>query len=247
MARALDVEDMEAVVSGRSIYNLKFADDIGLLTESLTDLQSLLDRVDAESNRFGLTISRAMTEVQCIPPEGQPLLTNIGGVTLKQTKDFVYLGGKISDTIGSGADVERRIDLAMGVARSMAEIWKAKDTMTSTKVRLYNTLALSVLLYNAETWTIKEELRRKLLVFEMTVLQRIAGVTRWGRCRNADIRVELGIGRDVVNRVRSKRLSYFGHVVRMQPTRTYSMEEYTGDDRLADPRKGGWTTSEKTA
>ena len=58
MARALDVEDMGAVVSGRLINNLKFADDVGLLTESSTDLQSLLDRVDEESNRFGLTISR---------------------------------------------------------------------------------------------------------------------------------------------------------------------------------------------
>ena len=63
MARALDVEDMGAVVSGRSINNLKFADDIGLLTESSTDLQSLLDRVDAESKRFGLTLSKAKTEV----------------------------------------------------------------------------------------------------------------------------------------------------------------------------------------
>ena len=220
MARALDVEDMGAVVSGRSISNLKFADDIALIAESSTDLQSLLDGVDAESNRFGLTVSKAKTEAQCIPPEDQPLMTNIGGVTLKQTKDFVYLGGKISDTVGSGADVERRIGLATGVARSMAEIWKAKDIMTSTKVRLYNTLVLSVLLYNAETWTMKEELRRKLLVFEMTVLRRIAGVTRWDRCRNADIREKLGIGRDIVNRVRAKRLSYFGHVVRMQPART---------------------------
>ena len=214
------MEDLGAVVSGRSISNLKFADDIALIAESSTDLQSLLDRVDAESNRFGLTVSKEKTEAQCIPPEDQPLLTNIGGVTLKQTKDFVYLGGKISDTVGSGADVERRIGLAMGVARSMAEIWKAKDIMTSTKVRLYNTLVLSVLLYNAETWTMTEELRRKLLVFEMTVLRRIAGVTRWDRCRNADIREKLGIGRDIVNRVRAKRLSYFGHVVRMQPART---------------------------
>ena len=64
----------------------------------------------------------------------------------------------------------------------------------------------------------KEESNRKLLVFEMSVLRSIEGVTRRYRCRNTDIRTELGVTRDVVNHVRAKRLSYFGHVVRMQPS-----------------------------
>ena len=88
-----------------------------------------------------------------------------------------------------------------------------------TKTRLYKALVLSVLLYNAETWTMTEEIGRKLLVFEMAVLRRIAGISRWDRRRNVDIRRELEINRDVVNQVRSRRLSYFGHVVRMSPNR----------------------------
>src|SRR5271163_4598025 len=35
-----------------------------------------------------------------------------------------------------------------------------------------------------------------------------------------DIRCKLGVTRDVVNHVRSRRLSYFGHIVRMAPSRT---------------------------
>jgi len=48
-------------------------------------------------------------------------------------------------------------------------------------------------------------------VFKMTVLRRIRGVTRRDWHRNVDIRKELGVTRDVVNEVRHRRLSYFGH------------------------------------
>jgi len=226
MARALESDDIGAIVSGTRINNLKFADDIGLLAESPTDLQFLVNSTEEESKRFGLTVSTAKTEVQCIPPDDRPMLTSINGVPLKQTADFVYLGGKISDSADSSADIERRIGLATGVARSLAVLWKSKDIGIPTKIRLYNTLVLSVLLYNSETWSMKEELNRKLLVFEMSVLRCIAGVTRKDRQRNTDIRSQLGVARDVVKHVRAKHLSYFGHIVRMQPSRIPSILLY---------------------
>ena len=59
---------------------------------------------------------------------------------------------------------------------------------------------------NAETWTMTEEMGRKLLVFEMAVLRCIAGISRWDRRRNVDMRKDPGISRDVVNHIRSRRL-----------------------------------------
>ena len=49
MARALDDGNLGAIVSGSIVSNLKFADDIGLLSETADDLQSLIDRAQAES------------------------------------------------------------------------------------------------------------------------------------------------------------------------------------------------------
>jgi len=45
----------------------------------------------------------------------------------------------------------------------------------------------TVVLYNAETWTLKQEHQRKLRVFEVAVLRRICGVPRRDRKRNIDI------------------------------------------------------------
>jgi len=115
---------------------------------------------------------------------------------------YLYLGGKVSELATSDADIDRRIGLATKVTRGLTSIWRSNDICTITKVRSYKTYVLAVLLYNSETWTLKEAQIRRLQVFEMTVLRRIRGVTKRDRRRkNVDIRKELGVTRDVVNEV----------------------------------------------
>jgi len=91
------------------------------------------------------------------------------------------------------SDVVRRIGLAAGIVRSLHQIWKAEDISKSTKVLLYKTLVHSIILYNSETWTLKENHKRKLRVFEMSVLKKICGITRKDRRRNVNILKELSV------------------------------------------------------
>jgi len=51
--------------------------------------------------------------------------------------------------------------------RKLQMIWNVDDISKKT-----------LLLYNSETWTLKEEHKRKLKVFEMSVLRKILGVMR---------------------------------------------------------------------
>jgi len=82
-----------------------------------------------------------------------------------------------------------------------------------------NRLVQSIILYNSETWTMKEKHRSKLRVFEMTVLRKICRVTRKHRRRNVDILKELSIERDIINALQCRRLTYFGHVTWMHKDR----------------------------
>jgi len=54
-----------------------------------------------------------------------------------------------------------------------------------------------------------------LRVFEMSCLRRIAGVSRQDRVKNEAMGSNLKIKRDIVEKVELRRLSYFGHVARM--------------------------------
>jgi len=46
-----------------------------------------------------------------------------------------------------------------------------------TRIKLYNTLALPVLLYGSETWTIKASDTRRITAAEMKYVRRTAGYT----------------------------------------------------------------------
>ena len=92
---------------------------------------------------------------------------------LKQFEEFIYLGGKISQKESCTDDGKYRIGKALGAMQNLNDIWKSKDISTSTKIQLYKSLILSILMYGSETWTLRKEHENRLLVFKM-------GLTRSG-------------------------------------------------------------------
>jgi len=50
-----------------------------------------------------------------------------------------------------------------------------KKTLKKTTIKLYNTLALPVLLYGNETWTVKASDARRITAAEMKYVRRTAG------------------------------------------------------------------------
>ena len=66
-----------------------------------------------------------------------------------------------------------------------------KKTLKKTRIKLYNTLALSVLLYGSETWTIKVSEARRITAAEMKYMRRTAEYTWTDYKINAQIAKEL--------------------------------------------------------
>jgi len=219
MAMAMKDVDAGAVISGYVISNLRFADDIAALAETEEELQHMVNNIVTESKRMGMMVNIEKTEIQHIGYQKKETKIKIEDKDLKQVEDFVYLGGNISEDASTDNDVKRRTGLACGVMQSLGPIWKTNAISMETKVKVYETLVLSVLLYNSETWALKENVKKKLKVFEMNCLRKIKGVTRRDRLRNVDVRRDLNMKVDIVQRIQTRRLRYFGHVTRMKGDR----------------------------
>jgi hypothetical protein len=56
-------------------------------------------------------------------------------------------------------------------------VFRPQKTLKKTRIRLYNTLALTVLLYGRETWTNKARDARRISAAEMKYMRRTAGYT----------------------------------------------------------------------
>jgi len=227
-------------MNGRIINNLRFAGDIAVLAEKKVDLQGKISRIANESTRMDMKINTGNTEVQHIGVPKINAAITIDQDELKQVEEFVYLGGNMSEDATTTQDLKRRVGLACGAMQSLNPIWKAKDIRISTKIRVYDALVLSILMYNSETWTLREADKNRLRVFEMNCLRKIKGVTRRDRIRNADIRSEMGMEVDVVQKIQKKRLRYYGHVVRMKPERLPNIALFGhvhGQRKRGRPRK----------
>ena len=80
------------------------------------------------------------------------------GGEIKSVQDFTYLGSNIT----TDAEVDNEVKIHIGkAARAFGclqkSIFQNRRLSVSTKRRVYRVVVLSVLLYCAETWTIKAE------------------------------------------------------------------------------------------
>ena len=245
IATALDESDAGAMVNGGIFSNLRFADDIAVMAEGESDLQVAVDKIVDVSSSMGMCISAAKTEIQFLGKGNIAFQIKVNEQQLQQTENFVYLGGNISTNDGSGKDIERRIGLARGMLQTLNRIWTSKELSKQTKMRVYETLVKSVLQYNSETWTLKEKDESRLIVFEMTCLRKIEGVTRRDRIRNEEIRGRLHVQQDIVGDITKRRIRYFGHnYIKMDNGRypKIAFNEYVhGRRRRESQRKDGST------
>jgi hypothetical protein len=76
----------------------------------------------------------------------------------------------------------------------------ATKPLKETRIKVYNTLALAVLLYGSETWTLKAGDARRITAAEMKFMRRTAGYIWTGYKTNAQIAKELKIT-SILNRL----------------------------------------------
>jgi hypothetical protein len=109
-------------------------------------------------------------------------------------------------------------------------IFGVKDVRLAIKGRLYNACVRSVLLYGSETWPLRTEDVRKLLVFDHRCLRYITRVNWRDRVSNEEIRKRVFRNeRDACSLdklLNLHRLRWLGHVLRMHRDRLPSRAIY---------------------
>ena len=92
------------------------------------------------------------------------------------------------------------------------------DDRMRTKIRLYNAMVLSTLLYGSETWPMTVANRKRLQAAHHKWLRRILHVSWRDKIPNKTIRERTG-QEDIENIIRKRRLKWMGHVCRMDEDR----------------------------
>ena len=105
MTDALEDREGTASIGGRTITNLRFADDIAGLAGEEEELANLVERLDKASTGFGMEISAEKTKLMTNNTSGINTEIKVNGQRTETVTSFKYLGSVISDE-GSKPEIQ---------------------------------------------------------------------------------------------------------------------------------------------
>ena len=145
----------------KSLNDLDFADDIALLESSIPRAQSQLSRTTDAAADLGLIITAPKTEYMTINCHPKPPL-QVYGNSIIHVSDFRYLGSMMASSV---SDLKRRKSLACTAFWKLQRLWRYPNIPVSTKVRLFDTTRVAILLYGCELWAIAKAMEDKINAF----------------------------------------------------------------------------------
>ena len=167
--------------------------------------------------KVGLKINGPKTEFMVsgyVDPLAPPPKFHLSsGLELKKVLDFKYLGTWL---LSSMTDFKLRRTAAWSAIKRLNGIWKASAISNQLKIRLFNCLVVSILLYNATTWIMNKTLS-KALTGGYNRLLRYALNIHWTlgvhQPSNAEVYASNHL-QPIATVLRRRRLTFVGHCYR---------------------------------
>ena len=174
------------------IQILLFADDTVVMAQTEKDLTENIERLYVAMKRHGLAINWSKSNTMVFSKEYTECKVEVDGVRLKQARETVYLGVRLSENGGMESELERRIGMAATAVGALREpIFGNKELSKEAKLTVYNAVVVPTLVYGCEAWVLKERDKMRLQAMEMKDFRELVGVTRLVCMRSEEIRKSL--------------------------------------------------------
>ena len=135
-------------------------------------------------------------------------------LTIRKDTEEWKKSKKVGSLLGSKEDIEHRKHLSNLALNKLTNIWTRADKVKQkTRLKLYNSLVKSILLYNCATWALTETDENKLDSFHRRQLRRVLGIhyptkisntSLYNKCNESPLSVQ----------ILESRWRLFGHILR---------------------------------
>ena len=103
-------------------------------------------------------------------------------------------------------------------ATKLKVIWNDKNIAISSTISLMRSLAMSIFLYECETWTITADIERRIQALEMRCFRKLLGTSYRDHITNEEVKARIRNTiwpyEDLLTSVKRHKLTWYGHVTR---------------------------------
>ena len=200
-----------------------YADDVLITTRTAQAMIDTFVKLRNESLKYGLIVNTHKTKyMKCTRRQDQLTPININNKEFEQVKSFKHLGSIINTDNTMEEEIKERIALGNKAYFANKKIFQSKIITKRAKLKLYHSIIRPIVTYSCETWILKGTTVTKLLVFERKMLRKIFGPNNengiWRIKTNQELD-EIIKSKNIINFIRTQRLSWLGHIERMQGMR----------------------------
>ena len=167
-----------------NLTNLRFADDVLLVTSSLEDLKTMLSDLQHAAGTIGLEIHYGKTKILANEfghAEGSPLQVKIEGPAvgvLRPDEDTMYLGRALQLNEYHEREIRHRISKAWKKFAVHRKTLCDKHCALNHRLRLFAATVTPTVLYGACTWTMSQEAEAELRGVQRKMLRQMVGSPR---------------------------------------------------------------------
>ena len=196
------------------LEDLDYADDLSLLSSRFVDIQEKSTRLYEVARFTGLKINTTKTKTMRVNCRNNNAVV-IGNNEVEDVDSFIYLGATLDKFGGTEADIKRRLSLARAAFASLHKIWKSPKYSTRTKLRIFNTNVIAVLLYSSEMWRTTVADEGKLDTFQRKCLRKILKIHWPEKISNVQL-YERAKATPLSLIIKLRRWKWIGHVLRRE-------------------------------
>ena len=151
----LDEAQAGVKISRRNINNIRYSDDITLMTESEEELKSFLMKVKEKSEKAALKLNFQKSLIIASGPITSWQI-DLGTVEIVT---FYFVGTQITVDSDCNREIKRCLFLGRKAMANLHSLLKSRDITLLIKVHLVKAMTFLVVMYGCESWSIKKAVR----------------------------------------------------------------------------------------
>jgi hypothetical protein len=140
----------------------------------------------------------------------------VSGNPLEVVEEFVYLSSKMTADGDCQQEVATRVSKANQAFAMVKPIWRSTGLSIHTKLKIFKSNILAILLYGSECWKTSVTIEMKLQEFQNKCLRRIFKIFWPNTISNEDLHHKTGMS-NITETIQLRKWRWLEHVCGMSP------------------------------